>query len=79
VVRLAYALLSIFDSNNAKWSDLSGSIAALVLMHSLMEYCVVIILLVCGYSLEPFNRPSESEVDQGTRRKLSAPEHDEFV
>jgi hypothetical protein len=52
VVRLIYACLSVY-STNPVWSALSGSVAALVCMHSMMEYVVVLICLGVGYTISP--------------------------
>jgi hypothetical protein len=35
------------------WSALSGSVAALVCMHSMMEYIVILICLGVGYIIPP--------------------------
>ena len=51
-VRLAYACLSVFTMN-PKWSILGGDIVPLVLMHSLMEYAVVIICVGIGHLIQP--------------------------
>ncbi|KAF2672372.1 hypothetical protein BT63DRAFT_438181 [Microthyrium microscopicum] len=59
-VRLAYALLSVFDTN-PKWSPLSGDIAPLVCMHSLMEYIVVLICVTTGYLIKPVRSNAEDD------------------
>jgi hypothetical protein len=64
-VRFAYALLSVFN-DGASWSPLSGSIAPLAIMHSLMEYIVVVICLVTGFLLDPL----ELETDDGAGKIL---------
>lgn len=64
-VRLVYALLSIFNDGQL-WNPLSGSIAPLVVMHSLMEYIVVVICLITGYLLDPLHPVT----DQGAGKTL---------
>jgi hypothetical protein len=54
VVRLAYALLTTFSAED-KWNPLTGDIAPFVVMHSLMEYCVVIVCLFIGFRTESFS------------------------
>ena len=55
VVRIAYAFLSVFNSDGlqSKWSDLYGSVAAFVLMGLIMEYIVVVIYLGVGIRIPP--------------------------
>ena len=50
VVRLSYACAWVFEGVD-EWSPLIGSIAALVCMHSLMEYTVVLIGLFTAFSI----------------------------
>jgi hypothetical protein len=50
VVRLSFACLGLFQEKD-KWNPLFGSIAALVCMHSLMEYIVVLIALFTAFSI----------------------------
>jgi hypothetical protein len=49
-VRLSYACAWLFEGAD-EWSPLIGSIAALVCMHSLMEYTVVLIALFTAFGL----------------------------
>lgn len=58
VVRLTYSCLAAFDTyhgdrHTLTWSPLYGSIAALVIMHSLMEYIVVVIYVLTGITIPP--------------------------
>jgi hypothetical protein len=48
VIRLLYALFSIFATSNTEWSPLRGSIAPFVIMALLMEYIVVCIYIFTG-------------------------------
>jgi hypothetical protein len=66
-VRIAYACLTTFsgDPTNPKWSPLFGSVAALVVMHSLMEYVVVVMYLTLGWLVPPIGK---------TLRELSSTE-----
>jgi hypothetical protein len=57
---MAYACLSVFLSNG-KWSPLDGEIAPLVLMHSMMEYVVVWISIVCGFVIQPTRLSTATE------------------
>jgi hypothetical protein len=50
VVRLSYACAWVFQGTD-EWSPIAGSIAALVCMHSLMEYTVVLIALFTAFSI----------------------------
>jgi len=50
-VRMAYACLSVFDPNQ-RWSPLDGDIAPFIIMHSIMEYLVVLICVTCGYLIQ---------------------------
>lgn len=58
VVRVVYALLGIFSTgtNATKWDPLVGNVAAFLVMHSVMEYVVVILYLVLGFILPPVRR-----------------------
>lgn len=57
VVRIVYACLSIFDgTDTTTWSPLYGSIPALIMMHSLMEYLVVAMYVSLGYILPPIGK-----------------------
>jgi hypothetical protein len=58
IVRIVYGCLGVFQTHTVTWSTLSGSVAALVVMHSLMEYCVVVIYVVCGFILPPIGKGS---------------------
>jgi uncharacterized membrane protein len=51
VVRLVYALLTVFSTDTATWSALTGSIAPFVVMGLLMEYIVVGVYLYTGYTI----------------------------
>ena len=53
VVRITYSCLTVFatSSDDTRWSPLYGSVAALVVMHSIMEYLVVLMYLVVGFSI----------------------------
>jgi hypothetical protein len=56
IIRLTYSCMTSFRGTNfadPTWSPVFGSIAALVVMHSLMEYIVVVILLTLGMVLPP--------------------------
>ncbi|KAK8213556.1 hypothetical protein M8818_002858 [Zalaria obscura] len=53
-VRISYACLSAFNGT-PKWNPLVGSVAALVCMHSVMEYIVVVIVLAIGFAISPVN------------------------
>lgn len=70
IVRVVYACLSAFQSNITTWNTLAGSVAALVVMHSLMEYIVVCIYATTGFILPPIGngtaRAERGEV-RGTR------------
>ncbi|KAJ9365594.1 hypothetical protein C8Q69DRAFT_499204 [Paecilomyces variotii] len=55
IVRVAYALLSVF-STSQKWNNLTGSIAAFVCMGLLMEYVVVGIYIGVGISIPPVGK-----------------------
>ncbi|KAL1850068.1 hypothetical protein Plec18170_007165 [Paecilomyces lecythidis] len=55
IVRIAYALLSVFSSNE-KWNNLTGSIAAFVCMELLMEYVVVGIYIAVGMAIPPVGK-----------------------
>ncbi|KAF2100488.1 hypothetical protein NA57DRAFT_74095 [Rhizodiscina lignyota] len=52
-VRIIYSCLSVFSGNleDPTWSPLFGSIAALIVMHSLMEYIVVVMYLATGFAI----------------------------
>jgi hypothetical protein len=50
VVRLSYACAWAFAGTD-EWNPTIGSIAALVCMHSLMEYTVVLIALFTAFSI----------------------------
>ena len=58
VVRIAYAFLSVFDTDGlqSKWDDLYGSVAAFVIMALIMEYIVVVIYLSVGIRIPPVKR-----------------------
>lgn len=58
IVRIVYGCLGVFQTHTATWSTLSGSVAALVVMHSLMEYAVVIIYTATGFILPPIGKES---------------------
>lgn len=51
VIRLIYALLSVFSTSSHKWSPLTGSIALFVVLALLMEYIVVYIYIFTGFSI----------------------------
>lgn len=55
IVRVAYALLTVF-STNQKWNNLTGSIAAFVCMGLLMEYVVVGIYIGVGITIPPVGK-----------------------
>jgi len=63
VVRLSYACAWVFEGVD-EWSPLVGSIAALVCMHSLMEYTVVLIALFTAFSM-PCGRWRWRESNEG--------------
>jgi hypothetical protein len=56
-VRVSYACAWVFEGSD-EWNPLIGSIAALVCMHSLMEYMVVLIGLFTAFSI-PAGRGKE--------------------
>ena len=60
---MAYACLSVFVSNQ-KWSPLDGEVVPLVLMHSMMEYAVVLVSIFCGFVVQPITLLQAAEVDQ---------------
>jgi hypothetical protein len=57
-IRLSYACAWAFEGAD-EWSPLIGSIAALVCMHSLTEYSVVLIALFAGFSMPSGRRERE--------------------
>ena len=68
IVRIAYAFLSVFDTN-PKWNDLSGSIAAFFCMALLMELFVVAIYITVGLSI-PQIRYNKREWEDARRRRF---------
>jgi hypothetical protein len=80
IVRLIYALLSIFNAG-AIWDPLAGAVAPFVIMHSLMEYCVVLICLFIGYRVDtliPRNKNSTHQT-QANGKRVSSDGYDELV
>lgn len=71
-VRMAYLLLSIFDSDQTKWNALEGDVAAFVLMVLLMEYVVVWLFLGTGYWI-PASRATEEDSEQHMEPLDSSP------
>jgi len=63
-VRIVYSCVAIFEVQNPTWSPLSGSIAALVVMHSLMEYIVVVMYLALGFLLPPIGKGESRQRDR---------------
>jgi len=65
-VRMAYACLSVFEPSQ-RWSPLNGDLAPFILMHSIMEYVVVVICVTCGYLIQPTKRAAAMDNlrDQG--------------
>jgi hypothetical protein len=61
---MAYACLSVFVSDQ-KWNPLDGKIVPLVLMHSMMEYSVVLISVVCGFLVQSTTLLEASAADHG--------------
>jgi len=58
VVRITYACLGVFQTGEKaiKWSALYGSIAPLVVMHSMMEYFVVLMYVTVGLIITPIGK-----------------------
>jgi hypothetical protein len=48
VIRITYAMLSIFDSTDARWNNLSDSIGVFVVMDLIMEYAAMVAWLSVG-------------------------------
>jgi len=46
--------MGVFENGSTKWSALFGSVAAMAIMHSLMEYIVIWICIVTGFRLDSF-------------------------
>jgi hypothetical protein len=58
---MVFACLSVFNPDS-KWSTLAGGdVAAMVCMHSLMEYCVVLLCVTCGHLLQPAKKLSRKD------------------
>lgn len=49
IVRITYLFLSVFQSSDPKWSDLTGWVVPFLLMGLLMEYAVVCIYISTGF------------------------------
>ncbi|KAL1965849.1 hypothetical protein VTN77DRAFT_5170 [Rasamsonia byssochlamydoides] len=84
VVRLTYAFLSIFRPLDLTWSALDGSVAPLVVMALLMEYIVVCIYLLVGFSIPPASANEQRQSvecgndgvdDDGTSRRMMTAGH----
>lgn len=60
-VRIVYACLSIF-TGNPKWSPLTGSVVAFVVMHSVMEYVVACMYIAVGFILPSIHTTAEGAV-----------------
>jgi len=76
IVRITYACLGVFQTGAkaTRWSPLYGSIAALVVMHSMMEYIVVVIYISVGVLVAPIgkNLPGAGPVALQERRDIAA-------
>jgi len=76
VVRITYACLGVFQTGAkaTRWSPLYGSIAAVVVMHSIIEYIVVVIYVSVGVFVAPIgkNLPGGGPVALQERRDIAA-------
>lgn len=66
VVRLTYAFLSVFKSSDLTWNPLAGPVGPFVAMALVMEYLVVCIYLLTGFSISPARDQRNDRID-GTR------------
>lgn len=51
IVRITYLFLSVYRPSDEKWNILSGAVGPFVAMVLLMEYVVVGIYIVTGFSI----------------------------
>jgi hypothetical protein len=75
VIRITYAMLSIFDSTDARWNNLSGSIGVFVVMDLIMEYAAMVAWLSVGLIVPRIDgdpaRAAEARVKASTHQEIS--------
>jgi hypothetical protein len=47
-IRITYAMLSVFDTTDNRWNNLSGSISIFIVMCLMMEYAAMICFIGSG-------------------------------